>query len=67
MIKSKDISNALLRTIFILLGIVACGYFLFSISSIIIYIITAILLSFVAEPICVFFKNALNSEEFWQL
>ena len=57
MIKSKDISNALLRTIFILLGIAACGYFLFSISSIIIYIITAILLSFVAEPICVFFQK----------
>ena len=57
MIKSKDISNALLRTIFILLGIAACGYFLFSISAIIIYIITAILLSFVAEPICVFFQK----------
>lgn len=57
MIKSKDISNALLRTIFILLGIAACGYFLFSISSIIIYLISAILLSFVAEPICNFFQK----------
>lgn len=57
MLKSKDISNALLRTIFILLGIAVCGYFLFSISSIIIYIISAILLSFVAEPICGFFQK----------
>lgn len=57
MIKSKDISNALLRTIFILLGIALCGYFLISISSIIIYLITAILLSFVAEPICSFFQK----------
>ncbi|MBC5834189.1 AI-2E family transporter [Flavobacterium sp. F372] len=57
MIKSKDISNALLRTIFILLGILICGYFLFSISSIIIYVITAILLSFVAEPICFFLQK----------
>lgn len=55
--KSKDISNALLRTIFILLGIAICGYFLFSISSIIIYVITAILLSFVAEPICTFLQK----------
>jgi predicted PurR-regulated permease PerM len=57
MIKSKDISNALLRTIFILLGIAACGYFLFSISSIIIYLISAILLSFVAKPICLFLQK----------
>ena len=57
MIKSKDISNALLRTIFILLGIAICGYLLFSISSIIIYLITAILLSFVAKPICSFFQK----------
>ncbi len=55
--KSKDISNALLRTIFILLGIATCGYLLFSISSIIIYVIVAILLSFVAEPICNFFQK----------
>lgn len=55
--KSKDISNALLRTIFIILGIAGCGYFLFSISSIIIYVIAAILLSFVAEPICVFLQK----------
>ena len=60
MIKSKDISNALLRTLFILLGIAICGYFLFSISSIIIYIITAILLSFIAEPICNFFQQRLK-------
>ena len=55
--KSKDISNALLRTIFILLGITICGYFLFSISSIITYLIIAILLSFVAEPICNFLQK----------
>lgn len=60
MIKSKDISNALLRTLFILLGITICGYFLFSISSIIVYIITAILLSFIAEPICNFFQKRLK-------
>ena len=60
MIQSKEISNALLRTIFILLGISVCGYFLFSISSIIIYFIIAILLSFVAEPIRVFFQKKLK-------
>lgn len=55
--KSKDISNALLRTIFILLGIVICGYLLLSISSIIIYVIVAILLSFVAQPISEFLQK----------
>lgn len=57
MIKSKDISNALLRTIFILLGIAICGYLLFSISSIITYIVVAILLSFVAQPISEFLQK----------
>ncbi len=57
MTKSKDISNALLRTLFIILGIAVCGYLLFSISSIIIYVIVAVLLSFVAQPISDFFQK----------
>jgi len=60
MIKSKDISNALLRTIFILLGITICGYFILSISSIIMYVIVAILLSFVAQPISEFLQKRLK-------
>lgn len=60
MIKSKEISNALLRTLFILLGIAICGYLLFSISSIITYIIIAILLSFVAQPISEFLQKKLK-------
>ena len=55
--KSKEISSALLRTIFILLGIAICGYLLFSISSIIIYLIVAVLLSFVAQPISGFLQK----------
>lgn len=55
--QSKEISNALLRTIFILAGIAICGYFIFSISSIIIYVVIAILLSFVAQPISDFLQK----------
>lgn len=57
MTKSKEISNALLRTLFILVGIGICGYFLFSIASIIVYVILGILLSFVAEPISKFLQK----------
>jgi predicted PurR-regulated permease PerM len=58
--KSKDISNALLRTLFIILGIIISGYLLFSISSILIYILIAILLSFVAQPIVEFLNKKLK-------
>jgi len=54
--QSKEISNALLRTLFILVVIAISGYFLFSISSIILYIISAILLSLIAQPIINFLK-----------
>jgi predicted PurR-regulated permease PerM len=60
MTTSKEISNALLRTLFILLAISICGYLLFSISSIIIYVIVAILLSFVAQPISEFSQRILK-------
>lgn len=57
---SKEISNALLRTVFILLGITLCGYLLYSISSIIIYLVCAIILSFMAEPISNFLQRKLK-------
>ena len=57
---SKEISNALLRTVFILLGIALCGYLLYIISSILIYIVCAVLLSFMAEPISTFLQQKLK-------
>ena len=57
---SKNISNALLRTLFILAGIVFLGYIIGVISSVLIYVIVAILLSFVAQPISDFLQKKLR-------
>ncbi|SEP59572.1 AI-2E family transporter [Flavobacterium urocaniciphilum] len=58
--QTKEISNALLRTIFILLSIAVSGYLLYSISTIIIYVVCAVLLSFMAEPISNFLQKKLK-------
>lgn len=58
--KSTEISNALLRTIFILIGIALGLYLIYSISAIIIYVICALLLSFVAQPIADFLQKRLR-------
>ena len=55
---SIQLSNALLRTIFILISIALGLYFIYLISSIVIYIICAFLLSFIAEPFVRFLKQA---------
>ena len=57
---SKNISNALLRTLFILAGIVFLGYIIGVISSVLLYVIVAILLSFVAQPISDFLQKKLR-------
>ena len=57
---SKNISNALLRTLFILEGIVFLGYIIGVISSVLLYVIVAILLSFVAQPISDFLQKKLR-------
>lgn len=57
---SKTISNALLRTIFILVGIAAGFYLLYSISTILLYIIGAYLVSFMAEPIAFFLEKKVR-------
>ena len=57
---SKNISNALLRTLFILASIVFLGYIIGIISSVLIYVIVAILLSFVAQPISDFLQKKLR-------
>jgi len=54
---AKTISNALLRTIFILVGIAAAIYIVYSISTILLYILGAFLVSFIAEPIIVFLQK----------
>lgn len=58
--RSTEISNAILRTIFILIGIALGLYLIYSISAIIIYVICALLLSFVAQPIADFLQKRLR-------
>ncbi|MFY7664524.1 AI-2E family transporter [Flavobacterium sp.] len=54
---AKELSNGLLRTIFILAGIVAAYYFLSAISSVLMYLITALVLTLIGRPLLRFFKN----------
>ena len=58
--KSKIIANGILRAIGILLGIFLLGYFLYTIQSVIIYIIIAGILSLVARPIIIFLRTKLK-------
>jgi len=51
---SKTITNGILKALGITLGIVLLGYFLYTIKSVIIYIIIAGILSLIARP-CIFF------------
>lgn len=57
---AETLSNALLRTIFILVGIVVGLYLLYSISTILLYIIGAFFVSFIAEPIAVFLEKKVR-------
>ncbi len=54
---AKEVSNGLLRAIFILAGIVAAYYFLSAISSVLMYLITALVLTLIGRPLLRFFKN----------
>ena len=58
--KSKTIASGILRAIGILLGIFLLGYFLYTIQSVIIYIIIAGILSLVARPIIIFLRTKLK-------
>lgn len=58
--RSIEISNALLRTLFIIIGISISIYLIYTISSVIIYLIGALLLSFIAQPIADFLQKKLR-------
>ena len=57
---SKTITNGILRAIGILLGILLLGYFLYTIQSVIIYIIIAGILSLIARPVIIFLRRKLK-------
>jgi len=58
--KSKIIANGILRAIGILIGIFLLGYFLYTIQSVIVYIIIAGILSLIARPVILFLRKKLK-------
>ena len=57
---SKIIANGILRALGIIIGIFLLGYFLYTIQSVIIYIIIAGILSLIARPIILFLRRRLK-------
>jgi len=57
---SKTIANGILRAIGILLGFFLLGYFLYTIQSVIIYIVIAAVVSIIGRPIIIFLINKLK-------
>ncbi len=58
--KSKIIANGILRALAILAGVFLLGYFLYAITSVIIYIIIAGILSLIARPVILFLTKKLK-------
>ncbi|MDM9632586.1 AI-2E family transporter [Robiginitalea aurantiaca] len=57
---SKSISDGILRAIAILAGVVALGYFLYLIQTVLIYLLFAIVVALIGRPIVMFLKNRLK-------
>jgi predicted PurR-regulated permease PerM len=57
---SKTIANGILRALGIIVGIFLLGYFLFTIQSVIIYIIIAGILSLITRPVILFLRRKLK-------
>ncbi|MGJ8743076.1 AI-2E family transporter [Polaribacter sp.] len=57
---SKTLANGILRALGIVVGIFLLGYFLFTIQSVIVYIIIAGILSLIARPIILFLRKRLK-------
>lgn len=60
MITSKIIANGILRAIGLLVLAVVCMYFLYLIQSIVIYLVVALILTLIGNPILDFFKKRLK-------
>ena len=58
--KSKIITNGILKALTIVVGILFLGSFLFAIRSVIIYIVIAGILSLIARPVIVFLRKKLK-------
>ena len=58
--KSKEISNGILRALAIILGISLLLYFLYAVQSVIVYIIIAAIISLIARPLIRFLQKRLK-------
>lgn len=58
--KSKVITNGILRALAIVIGVTGLGYFLLTIQSVLVYIIIAAILSLIAKPIILFLRKKLK-------
>ncbi|MDC1162169.1 AI-2E family transporter [Tenacibaculum sp.] len=57
---SKNISNGILRALAIIIGILLLLYFLYTIQSVIVYIIIAAIISLIARPVILFLRRKLK-------
>ena len=62
---ANQLSNALLRTLFILLGSALLIWVLFQLQTLIVYLVTGAVLSLVGRPVVVFLKQKLKFSSFW--
>ncbi|MCK0156891.1 AI-2E family transporter [Cellulophaga sp. F20128] len=58
--KAKTIADGILRAIAVIAGVVLLGYFLFKISSVLVYISIAAIASLIGRPIVLFLRNKLK-------
>ena len=57
---SKIITNGILRAVAIILGVMGLGYFLFTIQSVLVYIIISAIIALISKPIILFLRKKLK-------
>ncbi|MBC7845385.1 MAG: AI-2E family transporter [Flavobacterium sp.] len=65
MVTSKIIANGILRAIGFLLLVTVSLYFLYQIQSVLIYLVVALILTLIGNPILDFFKKRLKFKHIW--
>lgn len=60
MTNSKIIANGIVRAVLVLAALVLLFYFIYQIQTVLVYIVVAIILSLIANPIVEFFRNRLK-------
>ena len=57
---SKIITNGILRAVAIILGVMGLGYFLFTIQTVLVYIIISAIIALISKPIILFLRKKLK-------